>query len=45
MKESRHPSKTLYRSQLNVDETIVSNEASEEEYYHMVTGANRQLGG
>ena len=43
MKDLRHPARPLYRSETNLDETLVSEEDSEEEDYHMVTGANRQL--
>ena len=34
MKDLRHPAKPLYRSETNVDKTIVSEEDSEEEDYH-----------
>ena len=43
MKDIRHPAKPLHRSEMNLDATIVSEEDSEEDDYHMVTGANRQL--
>ena len=36
MKDLRHPAKPLYRNELNLDETILSNEDSEEEYYHNI---------
>ena len=43
MHELRNPARPSYQNIPNMDETIVSNEDSEEEDYHMVTGANRQL--
>ena len=43
MRELRNPARPLYQNELNQDETIISEEDSEEEDYHMVTGANRQL--
>ena len=39
MKDLRHPAKSLYQNELNLEDEI---KASEEDY-HMVTGANRQL--
>ena len=39
MKDLRHPAKSLYQNELNLEDEII---ASEEDY-HMVTGANRQL--
>ena len=36
MKELGHPAKPLYRNELHLDETIVSNEGSEVEDYHTV---------
>ena len=42
-KDPRHPAKPLYRNEIDLDETMISNEDSEEEDYHMVTGANQQL--
>ena len=39
MKDLKHPGKSLYQNELNIEDGII---ASEEEY-HMVTGANRQL--
>ena len=39
----RHSAKLLYENELNSNETLISNEDSEEEEYHMVTGAKRQL--
>ena len=41
--EIRQPAKPWYQNESDVDITILSNEDSEEEDYHMVTGANRQL--
>ena len=41
--ELRNPARTIYKSIPVLDETIVSNEDFEEEDYHMVRGANRQL--
>ena len=43
MHELRNPARPIHRNMRNINETIVSNEDSEEEDYHMVTGANRQL--
>ena len=43
MKDLRHPAKPIYKSETNLDETLVSEENSEEDDYRMVTGANRQL--
>ena len=46
MKDLKHPAKPLFRSESDVDVPIHSDEESdieEEEDYHMVTGANRQL--
>ena len=45
MKGLRHPASPLYRSETNLDENLVSEEDSEEEGYHRMTGANRQLHG
>ena len=39
MKDLRHPAKSLYQNELNLEDEII---ASEEDY-HMVTGANQQL--
>ena len=44
MKYSRHPAKPLYQNKLNLDETIVLNEGSEEEDYHMITENGTLLG-
>ena len=39
MKDLKHPAKSLYQNDLNLEDGII---ASKEDY-HMVTGANRQL--
>ena len=39
MKDLRHPAKSLYQNELNLEDEII---ASEEDY-QLVTGANRQL--
>ena len=43
MRELRNPARPLCQNEPNLDETIMSKGDSEEEDYHMVTGANRQL--
>ena len=43
MRELRNPARPLCQNEPNLDETIISERDSEEEDYHMVTGANRQL--
>ena len=46
MKDLKHPAQPLFRSESDIDVTIHSGEESDkedEEDYHMVTGANRQL--
>ena len=43
MHELRDPPRPFCQNRFELDETLVSNEDSEEEDYHMVTGANRQL--
>ena len=43
MHELRNPARPVHQNIPNINETIVSNEDSDEEDYHMVTGANRQL--
>ena len=44
MRELRNPARPLCQNEPNLDETIISERDSEEEEdYHMVTGANRQL--
>ena len=42
MKDLKHPAKSLFHNESDVDVTILTNEESQEDY-HMVTGANRQL--
>ena len=39
MKDLKHPAKSLYQNELNLEDEIIA----PEEDYHMVTGANRQL--
>ena len=43
MHELKEPAKPFCQNRFELDETLVSNEDSDEEDYHMVTGANRQL--
>ena len=43
MKDLKHPAKPLFQNESDVDVTIPSNEESDAEVYHTVTGANRQL--
>ena len=43
MHELRNPPRPFCQNRFESDETIFSNPDSEEEDYHMVTGANRQL--
>ena len=43
LKDVKHPAKRLFQNKSDVDVTILSNEESDEEDYHLVTGANRQL--
>ena len=43
MKDLKHPARPLVETETDLDQTIHSNEESEGEDYHMVTGANRQL--
>ena len=43
MHELSNPARPIHQNIPNINETIVSNEDSEEKDYHMVTGANRQL--
>ena len=43
MRELKNPARPLCQNEPNLDETIISDGDSEEEDYHMVTGANRQL--
>ena len=39
MKDLKHPARSLYQNELNLDDEIIALE----EDYHMVTGANRQF--
>ena len=39
MKGSKHPAKSLYQNELNLEDEIIASEDDS----HMVTGANRQL--
>ena len=41
MNELRNSAKPFYQNEANLDETMISNEDSKEEDYHMVTGVNR----
>ena len=43
MKDLKHPGRPLFQNQSDVDITIHSNEDSDLEDYHIVTGAIRQL--
>ena len=43
LKDLKHHAKLLFQNESDVDITIHSNEKSDVEYYHMLTGANRQL--
>ena len=43
MRELRKSAETFHQNELDLGETMISNEDSEKEDYHMVTGANRQL--
>ena len=43
IKDLKHPAKPFFETETDLDQTILSNEESEQEDYHMVTGANRQL--
>ena len=43
MRELRNPARPLCQNVPNLDKTIISEGDSEEEDYHMVTGANKQL--
>ena len=38
MKDLRHPAEPFFQNESDIDVTILSNEESEEEEYHMVTG-------
>ena len=43
MKFLKHPAKPLFQNESDIDVTILSNEESDKEDYHRVTGANRLL--
>ena len=43
VKDLKHPARPFVETETDLDQIILSNEESEEEDYHMVTGANRQL--
>ena len=43
MKDLRHPAKPFFQNESDVNVTIHSNEESDVEEYHIVTGASRQL--
>ena len=43
MNDVKHPAKRLFQNKSGADVTMISNEESDEEDYHVVTGANRQL--
>ena len=43
LRDLQRPAKPLFQSETDLDATVISNEDSEPEEYHMVTGANRQL--
>ena len=43
MKDLKHPAKPFFETETDLDQIELSNEESEQENYHMVTGANRQL--
>ena len=43
MRELRHPAKPILQNDATLDATGIFNEESDEEDYHMVTGANRPL--
>ena len=43
MKELRNLDRPFYQNIPNLDEKVISKEDPEEEYYHMVTEAKRQL--
>ena len=42
MDELKHPSKPVIRNTLNVEETIILNENSEEEDYHMMCDSKKE---
>ena len=43
MKELGHPAKPIHQNDTTLDATVIFNEESGEEDYHMVTGANKPL--
>ena len=43
MRDLRHQARPFHESETNLNKTMVAEEDPEEENYHMVTGANRQL--
>ena len=43
MQDLKHPAKPFFETETDLDQILLSNEESEGEDYHMVTGANRQL--
>ena len=43
MNDLKHPGRPIFQIESDLDVTIHSNEESEVEDYHMVTGVNRQL--
>ena len=43
MRDLRHPGKPFQWSETDLDATLVSNEDSEKEDHHLLTGANRSL--
>ena len=43
MRDLRHPAKPIHQNDTTLDATVIFNEESDEEDYHMVTGANKPL--
>ena len=43
MRDLRHPAKPIHQNDTTLDATVMFNEESDEEDYHMVTGANKPL--
>ena len=43
MRELRHPANPIQQNDTTLDATVIFNEESDEQDYHMVTGANRLL--
>ena len=43
LRDLKNPARPFVETETDLDQTILSNEESAEEDYHMVTGANRQL--